>query len=31
MLESAQGDLGTDLLDQQLAVQMSGRPAASGC
>lgn len=26
MLESAQGDLGTDLLDQQLAVQMSGRP-----
>jgi len=26
MLESPQGDLGTDLLDQQLAVQMSGRP-----
>lgn len=26
MLDSAQGDLGTDLLDQQLAVQMSGRP-----
>jgi len=26
MLESAQGDLGADLLDQQLAVQMSGRP-----
>ena len=26
MLESAQGDLGADLLDQQLAVQMSGQP-----
>lgn len=25
MLESAQGDLGTDMLDQQLSVQMSGR------
>ena len=26
MLESSGGDLGQDLLDQQLAVQMSGRP-----
>jgi flagellar protein FlgJ len=26
MLDSAQGDLGADLLDQQLAVQMSGQP-----
>ena len=26
LLDSPQGDLGTDLLDQQLAVQMSGRP-----
>lgn len=26
MLESSQGDLGADLLDQQLAVQMSGQP-----
>ncbi|MEI8325307.1 MAG: flagellar assembly peptidoglycan hydrolase FlgJ [Betaproteobacteria bacterium] len=26
MMDSAQGDLGADLLDQQLAVQMSGRP-----
>lgn len=26
LLDSAQGDLGTDLLDQQLSVQMSGRP-----
>lgn len=26
LLESAQGDLGADLLDQQLSVQMSGRP-----
>jgi flagellar protein FlgJ len=26
MLDSAQGDLGADLMDQQLAVQMSGRP-----
>lgn len=26
LTDSAQGDLGTDLLDQQLAVQMSGRP-----
>ena len=26
MLESPQGNLGNDLLDQQLAVQMSGRP-----
>lgn len=26
MLESAQGDLGQDLLDQQFATQMSGRP-----
>ena len=25
MLDSAQGDLGTDMLDQQLSVQMSGR------
>ena len=26
LLDSAQGDLGTDLLDQQLSVQMSGQP-----
>jgi flagellar protein FlgJ len=26
LLEGAQGDLGTDLLDQQLSVNMSGRP-----
>jgi flagellar protein FlgJ len=26
LLDSAQGDLGADLLDQQLSVQMSGRP-----
>lgn len=26
LLDSPQGDLGADLLDQQLAVQMSGRP-----
>ncbi len=26
MLDSAGGDMGADLLDQQLAVQMSGRP-----
>ena len=26
MLDSAQGDLGQDLLDQQFATQMSGRP-----
>ena len=26
MLDSAQGDLGADLLDQQLSIQMSGRP-----
>ena len=26
LLENAQGDLGTDLLDQQLSVQMSGQP-----
>jgi flagellar protein FlgJ len=26
LLDSAQGDLGADLLDQQLAVQMSGQP-----
>ena len=26
LTDSAQGDLGTDLLDQQMAVQMSGRP-----
>ena len=26
LTDSPQGDLGTDLLDQQLAVQMSGRP-----
>jgi flagellar protein FlgJ len=26
MLDSPGGDLGTDLLDQQMAVQMSGRP-----
>jgi len=26
LLDSAQGDLGTDLLDQQLSVQMSGKP-----
>ncbi len=26
LLDSAQGDLAADLLDQQLAVQMSGRP-----
>jgi flagellar protein FlgJ len=26
MLDSPQGDLGADLLDQQLAVQMSGQP-----
>lgn len=26
MMDSAQGDLGADLLDQQLAVQMSGQP-----
>ncbi len=26
LTDSAQGDLGTDLLDQQLAVQMSGMP-----
>ena len=26
LLDSAQGDLGADMLDQQLAVQMSGRP-----
>ncbi|MDD2547221.1 MAG: flagellar assembly peptidoglycan hydrolase FlgJ [Burkholderiaceae bacterium] len=26
LLDSAQGDLGTDLLDQQLSVQMSGAP-----
>jgi flagellar protein FlgJ len=26
MLDSAQGDLGADLLDQQLAIQMSGQP-----
>jgi flagellar protein FlgJ len=26
MLDSSQGDLGADLLDQQLAVQMSGQP-----
>ncbi len=26
MMDSAQGDLGADLLDQQLAVQMSGKP-----
>lgn len=26
MLQSPQGDLGQDLLDQQMAVQMSGRP-----
>ena len=26
MLDSPGGDLGTDLLDQQLAVQMSGQP-----
>ncbi len=26
LLDSAQGDLGADLLDQQLAVQMSGMP-----
>ncbi len=26
LLDSPQGDLGTELLDQQLAVQMSGRP-----
>lgn len=26
LMDSAQGDLGTDLLDQQFAVQMSGQP-----
>ncbi len=26
MMDSSQGDLGADLLDQQLAVQMSGKP-----
>jgi flagellar protein FlgJ len=26
LLDSAQGDLGQDLLDQQFATQMSGRP-----
>ncbi|WP_119967285.1 flagellar assembly peptidoglycan hydrolase FlgJ [Simplicispira lacusdiani] len=26
LLDGAQGDLGTDLLDQQLSVQMAGRP-----
>ncbi len=26
LLDSAQGDLGADMLDQQLSVQMSGRP-----
>ena len=26
LLDSAQGDLGTDMLDQQLSVQMSGQP-----
>ncbi|MBP6375828.1 MAG: rod-binding protein, partial [Giesbergeria sp.] len=26
MLDSSQGDLGTDMLDQQLSVQMSGLP-----
>ena len=26
LLDNAQGDLGTDLLDQQLSVQMSGQP-----
>ncbi|MGP1682934.1 MAG: rod-binding protein, partial [Giesbergeria sp.] len=26
LLDSAQGDLGADLLDQQLSVQMSGQP-----
>lgn len=26
LMDSAQGDLGADLLDQQLAVQMSGQP-----
>lgn len=26
LLENAQGDLGTDMLDQQLSVQMSGQP-----
>ncbi len=26
LLDSAQGDLGSDLLDQQLSVQMSGKP-----
>ena len=26
MLDNAQGDLGADMLDQQLAVQMSGQP-----
>jgi flagellar protein FlgJ len=26
LTDSAQGDLGTDLFDQQMAVQMSGRP-----
>lgn len=26
LMDSAQGDLGTDLLDQQLAVSMSGQP-----
>jgi hypothetical protein len=29
LLDSAQGDLGTDMLDQQLSVQMSGQPG--GC
>ena len=26
MMDSPGGDLGTDLLDQQFAVQMSGQP-----
>ncbi len=28
LLENAQGDLGTDLLDQQLSVQMAGQPGS---
>ena len=27
MLDNAAGDMGTDLLDQQFAVQMSGQPS----